>query len=78
MTLASCEDRIAAVIVTPDESEPRNKMFLREVRELTSAEGALLIWRAPVESMGRIGNPPEFYGIKPDITCYEDQNHAAS
>jgi len=65
--LADSESRVAAVIVTPDEGDVRHKAFLREVRELTSAEGAWLIWHEPKT---QTDVPREFYGIRPDVICW--------
>ena len=76
--LAACEERLAAVIVTPDEKDPKHRGFLREVRELTSAEGALLIWREKDDDRAETRGPREILGIQPDITCYSEKIHARS
>lgn len=69
--LADSEERVAAVIVHPDERDVKHKAFLREIRELTSAEGAWLIWHEPKAHVdGENEIPREFHGIRPDITCW--------
>ena len=72
--LAACEERVAAVVVRPDESDVKHKAFLREVRELTSAEGAWLIWNEPNAHVdGEDEIPREFHGIRPDVTCWQEE-----
>lgn len=69
--LATSEARVAAVVVTPDERDLKYKGFLREIRELTSAEGALLIWKeVEGNENAENENPREFFGIQPDIICW--------
>lgn len=70
--LAASDSRIAAVLVTPDDRDLMHKAFLREIRELTSAEGAWLIWKeTKVELDETHAIPREFFGIRPDITCWK-------
>lgn len=73
-TLANSENRLAAIIVTPDEKDLKYKRFLREVRELTSAEGALLIWKEGIVSE-KDKIPTEFFGIRPDVICLQGDRH---
>ena len=57
--IATSESRIGAVVVAPKGEDLIYKRFLKRVRQLTSAEGAALIWE---------GNEAlqQFYEIKAD------------
>ena len=61
--LAASEVRIAAIFVQPDTRDMKVIGFLREVRELTSAEGACLLLE---ESSARSFAD---YGICADLIC---------
>jgi glutamate-1-semialdehyde aminotransferase len=69
--IGESEERIAAIIVAPQRAgDLVLKRFLKRVRELVSAEGALLIWDETLRDAGSI---PEYlqasYEIRPDLTC---------
>jgi glutamate-1-semialdehyde aminotransferase len=65
--IGEAEERIAAVVVAPRRAEDLVlKRFLRRLRELVSAEGALLIWE---ETQGSRETLQIAYGVKPDLTC---------
>ena len=69
--IAESEVRIAAIFVTPMTGvDLVHKRFVRRVRELASAEGALLVWDETIlEHEDSPESRLQFYGIKPDIVC---------
>ena len=60
--LIASSERIAAVVIAPKGEDVVHKRFLNRVKELTSAEGALLIWNGSRELL-------DFYEIKADLIC---------
>lgn len=67
-------DRIAAVILEPIMGNmgviPPEEGFLTGLRELTRAEGALLIFDEVITGFRVMrGGAQELYGIRPDLTC---------
>jgi len=62
---------VAAVIMEPVGVEEPGKNFLRQVRELTSREGALLVFDEVITGFRlAIGGAQEFYDVTPDLACF--------
>lgn len=70
-TMGESPERIAAIMVEPAPGGgPIYKRFLQKVRELTSAEGAVLIWDETMTDPGAFpGGLRSLYKIKPDLSC---------
>jgi len=63
--------QVAAVIMEPIGIIEPKKNFLQKVRELTSREGALLIFDEVVTGFRlALGGAQEYFGITPDIACF--------
>lgn len=59
--IAESNERIAAIIVSPLRHDDLiHKRFIRRVRELASAEGALFVWDGGKSRL-------EFYEVRPDL-----------
>ena len=65
------QDQVAAVIMEPiGLVEPRGD-FLQRVRELASAEGALLIFDEVITGFRiALGGAQEYFGVTPDLACF--------
>ncbi|MGH9460642.1 MAG: aminotransferase class III-fold pyridoxal phosphate-dependent enzyme, partial [Vicinamibacteria bacterium] len=63
--------QVAAVIMEPiGIVEPRDG-FLEEVREMTRAEGAILIYDEVITGFRiALGGAQQFFGVKPDLACF--------
>jgi len=63
--------QVAAVVMEPiGVIEPRND-FLKEVRELASREGSLLIFDEIITGFRlALGGAQEYFGVEPDIACF--------
>ncbi len=71
---AASRGQIAAVIVEPIAGNmgvvPPADGFLRELRELCDANGALLVFDEVISGFrAAAGGAQEIYGVKPDLTC---------
>jgi glutamate-1-semialdehyde 2,1-aminomutase len=66
-------DELAAVIVEPILGSmgmiPANKQFLATLREVTQANGVILIFDEVISLRLSGGGAQELYGIQPDLTC---------
>jgi glutamate-1-semialdehyde 2,1-aminomutase len=67
-------DELAAVIVEPINGQcgmvPAKPEFLQCLREVTSELGIPLIFDEVISFRAARGGAQEFYGIKPDLTCF--------
>lgn len=64
--IGESSERIAAIILDPIRADEfRLKRFLKRVRELASAEGAVLIW-----NQGSADFDPNDFELQPDLTCF--------
>lgn len=61
-------EQIACVIIEPVEFEPPKKGFLNSVKEITHANGAILIFDEIITAFRlAIGGAQEYYGVIPDL-----------
>lgn len=70
--IGECEERIAAFVVSPAvDDDYRHKRQVKKLRELASAEGALLIWDEAAERIPAPGSRSAFYAVRPDLSLTE-------
>ena len=71
--IAESEERIAAVIAEPKlEIDLVHRRFLRRAKDLSSAEGAVLVWDE-TEALGTgefSGEVLNSYALNPDLICF--------
>lgn len=78
--IAESAERIGAVAVQPEFGDPRQRRFLRRVRDLASAEGALMICDESVigSRILTTGCMHVFYGVTPDVVCLRSNDDSDS
>lgn len=65
------KNQVAAVVMEPIGVEEPNKDFLKEVKQLTHENGALLVFDEVVTGFRMaLGGAQEYYGVVPDLACY--------
>jgi glutamate-1-semialdehyde aminotransferase len=63
--------QIAAVIMEPVSSEKPKENFLKEIKEITKKNGAILIFDEMVTGFRwALGGAQEYFGVIPDIACF--------